>query len=93
MTNDKAAASVNIEEKQTSGTAAPPRKKGPIAKGPSSGKVTEGMIENLAEEVIRAITAIDGGPKVLKVYMEMCARCGTCASAVSGLLWQSRKEI
>jgi Fe-S oxidoreductase len=33
-----------------------------------------------AEEVIRAIEAIDGGPKVLRLYMEMCARCGTCAA-------------
>ncbi len=32
-----------------------------------------------AEEVIRAIEAIDGGPKVLRLYMEMCARCGTCS--------------
>jgi Fe-S oxidoreductase len=31
------------------------------------------------EEVIRAIEAIDEGPKVLRLYMEMCARCGTCA--------------
>ncbi len=29
--------------------------------------------------VVDAITAIDKGPKVLKTYMEMCARCGTCA--------------
>ncbi len=31
------------------------------------------------EEVINAITAIEKGPKVLKLYMDMCARCGTCA--------------
>jgi Fe-S oxidoreductase len=31
------------------------------------------------EKAVAAITAIDKGPKVLKLYMEMCARCGTCA--------------
>ncbi len=31
------------------------------------------------DEVINAITAIEKGPKVLKLYMEMCARCGICA--------------
>jgi Fe-S oxidoreductase len=32
------------------------------------------------KKVEDAITAIDKGPKVLKLYMEMCAKCGTCAS-------------
>ncbi|MBI4700606.1 MAG: (Fe-S)-binding protein, partial [Deltaproteobacteria bacterium] len=32
------------------------------------------------ERVVKEITAIDKGPRVLKLYMEMCARCGTCAS-------------
>jgi len=32
-----------------------------------------------ADEIVNAIKAIDGGPRVLKLYMEMCARCGTCA--------------
>jgi Fe-S oxidoreductase len=40
----------------------------------------EDMTLRQAEEVVRAIEAIDGGPKVLKLYMEMCARCGTCAT-------------
>jgi len=31
------------------------------------------------KEVVDAITAIDKGPRALKLYMEMCARCGTCA--------------
>ena len=38
------------------------------------------MSENYAKEVVDAITAIEKGPKALKLYMEMCARCGTCAS-------------
>jgi len=41
---------------------------------------TRGITREQAEEVIKAIKAIDNGPKVLKLYMEMCARCGTCAS-------------
>jgi Fe-S oxidoreductase len=32
------------------------------------------------EEVVKSISAIDKGPKVLKLYMDMCAKCGTCAS-------------
>ena len=32
------------------------------------------------QEVISQITAIDKGPRALKLYMEICARCGTCAS-------------
>jgi len=32
------------------------------------------------EAVIKSISAIKKGPKVLKLYMEMCAKCGTCAS-------------
>ncbi|MEE9443300.1 MAG: (Fe-S)-binding protein [candidate division Zixibacteria bacterium] len=38
-------------------------------------KITEG----LREKVIEACKGIDNGPRVLKLYMEMCARCGTCA--------------
>jgi Fe-S oxidoreductase len=32
------------------------------------------------ETVVKSITALDNGPKVLKLYMEMCAKCGTCAA-------------
>ena len=32
------------------------------------------------EKVIDAISAIKKGPHVLKLYMEMCAKCGTCAT-------------
>ena len=34
----------------------------------------------LRQQVIDACKAIDNGPRVLKLYMEMCARCGTCAA-------------
>ena len=35
--------------------------------------------DGIRKSVIDAITSIDNGPRVLKLYMEMCARCGTCA--------------
>jgi len=31
------------------------------------------------ETVIKAIEAIENGPAMLRVYMEICAKCGTCA--------------
>ncbi|MCP4606504.1 MAG: (Fe-S)-binding protein [Proteobacteria bacterium] len=31
-------------------------------------------------EVINSISAIKKGPKVLNLYMDMCAKCGTCAT-------------
>jgi Fe-S oxidoreductase len=46
----------------------------------SKGKDAGDITLRQADEVIRAIEAIDGGPQVLKLYMEMCARCGTCAA-------------
>ncbi len=33
----------------------------------------------IREEVVKACAGLDNGPRVLKLYMEMCARCGTCA--------------
>jgi len=33
-----------------------------------------------AQEVVQAIKAIEKGPQALRLYMEMCAKCGTCAS-------------
>ncbi|MFH1892807.1 MAG: (Fe-S)-binding protein, partial [Candidatus Zixiibacteriota bacterium] len=48
---------------------------GPAAEVKSN-RVTGGA---LREAVVNAISGIDNGPRVLKLYMEMCARCGTCA--------------
>ncbi len=31
------------------------------------------------EKIVASISAIDNGPQVLKLYMENCVRCGTCA--------------
>ena len=32
------------------------------------------------EAVVKSVNAIKKGPKVLKLYMDMCAKCGTCAT-------------
>ena len=33
-----------------------------------------------AQAVVEAVNAIKQGPKALKMYLEVCAKCGTCAS-------------
>ncbi|NIO29106.1 MAG: (Fe-S)-binding protein [Candidatus Latescibacteria bacterium] len=45
------------------------------------------------KKVEDAITAINQGPKVLKLYMEMCARCGTCASQCPVYYAKPEKDI
>ncbi len=35
---------------------------------------------NTQQKVIDAIKAIEKGPRAMRMYMEMCAKCGTCAS-------------
>ncbi|MBM3789066.1 MAG: (Fe-S)-binding protein [Acidobacteria bacterium] len=47
------------------------------AKPPAGPAATD---RDRGKEVIEAIQAIRGGPRVLRLYMEMCARCGTCAT-------------
>jgi len=53
---------------------------GPSKAGSRPDVGTPGESIDMAGEVIAAIKAIDGGPKVLRLYMALCARCGTCAS-------------
>ena len=36
--------------------------------------------DQIREKVLDAIKAIDAGPRAMKMYMEMCAKCGTCAT-------------
>ncbi|MCP4583281.1 MAG: (Fe-S)-binding protein [candidate division Zixibacteria bacterium] len=50
--------------------------KSQIDKNNSKAKV-EG--NGLKQAVVNACKTIDNGPRVLKLYMEMCAKCGTCA--------------
>jgi Fe-S oxidoreductase len=35
---------------------------------------------NVKEQVVDSINAIKDGPRALRMYMEMCVKCGTCAS-------------
>ena len=35
---------------------------------------------NIKEKVVGAVKAIKNGPRAGRMYMEMCAKCGTCAS-------------
>ncbi len=37
--------------------------------------------EKIKETVVAAIKGIRKGPRALRMYMEMCAKCGVCASA------------
>lgn len=36
--------------------------------------------EQLKEKVVSAVKAIRNGPRAMRMYMEMCVKCGTCAS-------------
>ncbi|MFH1919842.1 MAG: 4Fe-4S dicluster domain-containing protein, partial [Planctomycetota bacterium] len=36
--------------------------------------------KDVREMVVNAIKAIKKGPRAMRMYMEMCAKCGTCAS-------------
>lgn len=80
MTNKSATAPVGAtaEEKPAAGRTVEPSKAPALTSLPK--QIPEEMAKQLVEEVISAVTAIEGGPKVLKLYMEMCARCGTCAT-------------
>ncbi len=34
----------------------------------------------IKQDVVAAITAIKQGPRAMQMYMDMCVKCGTCAS-------------
>ena len=44
------------------------------------------------KKVVDAIIAIEKGPKVLRLYMEMCAKCGTCATVCPVYYGKSDKK-
>lgn len=70
----------NLEEKSAKPGTAENREAARSEKGNSSGK--EGIPsggDGLVREVVEAIRAIEKGPRALKLFMELCARCGTCA--------------
>ena len=41
---------------------------------------TELTREEIKQQVVESISAIKDGPRAMRMYMEMCAKCGTCAS-------------
>ncbi|MHC4695428.1 MAG: 4Fe-4S dicluster domain-containing protein [Planctomycetota bacterium] len=47
---------------------------------------------NTKEKVVAAISAIRNGPRPLRMYMEMCAKCGTCASVCPVYFGKSEKR-
>jgi Fe-S oxidoreductase len=46
---------------------------------------------NVKEQVVESIKAIENGPRAMKMYMEMCAKCGTCASVCPVYYGKSEK--
>ncbi|MHC5079327.1 MAG: (Fe-S)-binding protein [Planctomycetota bacterium] len=42
--------------------------------------MTEESATQTKEKVLKSIGAIKGGPRFLRMYMDMCVKCGTCAS-------------
>jgi Fe-S oxidoreductase len=52
-----------------------------MAEETTSGSTVKDKPAVSAEKIIEAIKAIKNGPQVLKLAMEMCAKCGTCATA------------
>ncbi len=46
----------------------------------------------IKEEVVRSIAAIRKGPRAMRMYMEMCAKCGTCASVCPVYFGKSEKR-
>ena len=44
------------------------------------------------EKVVDAIKAIKKGPRAMRMYMEMCAKCGTCATVCPVYFGKSEKR-
>ncbi len=47
----------------------------------------------MKEAVVNSIKAIEKGPRALQMYMEMCAKCGTCASVCPVYYGKSEKQF
>ena len=47
---------------------------------------------DVKEKVVDAVKAIKKGPRAMRMYMEMCAKCGTCASACPIYFGKSEKR-
>ncbi len=44
------------------------------------------------EKVVEAISAIKDGPRAMRMYMEMCAKCGTCSTVCPVYYGKSEKR-
>ena len=47
---------------------------------------------DVKEKVVAAVKAIKEGPRAMRMYMEMCAKCGTCASVCPVYFGKSEKR-
>jgi Fe-S oxidoreductase len=47
---------------------------------------------NVKDQVVDSIKAIRKGPRALRLYMELCAKCGTCASVCPVYYGKSEKR-
>ena len=74
MNNKDSMASVSVATEEESAFVSPAL---PVH-APVSGKRPAKITKEKADEILNAIKAIDGGPRALKLYMEMCATksCG-----------------
>ncbi len=48
--------------------------------------------KGVKEKVVNAIKAIKKGPRAMRMYMDMCAKCGTCASVCPVYYGKSEKR-
>ncbi len=60
--------------------------------GPFEGSQGELSRAEIKQKVVGAISAIKNGPLALRMYMEMCAKCGTCASVCPVYFGKSEKR-
>ncbi|NNM03748.1 MAG: (Fe-S)-binding protein, partial [Gemmatimonadetes bacterium] len=49
--------------------------------------------EEVKQTVVDSISAIKDGPRSMRMYMEMCAKCGTCASVCPVYYGKSEKRF
>ena len=47
---------------------------------------------NVKEQVVDSIKAMKDGPRAMRMYMEMCVKCGTCASVCPVYYGKSEKR-
>ena len=48
--------------------------------------------KSVKEKVVDSISAIQNGPRAMRMYMEMCAKCGTCATVCPVYFGKSEKR-